>query len=207
MEWWARALLQVHLWWKKVKKKTKNNSNCNNPDISVSFKTDQAARISQNWYSSCHSERWQLIHSHPSFNRQKPPSSGLYENPTSVWKHTHIDTHTGTGSHRVCMQTHARTHMQQSFLSSPLSSILNKASFQCPAPAARGGIQPWRHYLTVSREKKKGWRLLKTDPRLTNEQIQQVQTWSYYIWHLVRGNSWKTHPKARSFTCSLKARN
>lgn len=45
------------------------------------------------------------------------------------------------------------------------------------------------------------------DPRLTNEQIQQVKTCSYYLWHLVHGNLWKTHPKARTFTCSLKARN
>lgn len=77
--------------------------------------------------------------------------------------------YTHTGSHRVCMQTHAQTHMRQSFLSSPLSSIFNKASFQCPAPAARGGIQPRRHYLTVKEREKKGRRRLKTDPRLTNE--------------------------------------
>ncbi|KAL1256659.1 hypothetical protein QQF64_012204, partial [Cirrhinus molitorella] len=62
--------------------------------------------------------------------------------------------------------------MQQSFLSSPLSSIVNKASFQCPAPAACGGIQPWRHYLTV-KERKRRHEDLKMDPRLTNEQIQQ----------------------------------
>lgn len=156
MEWWARALLQAHLWWKKVKKQFSHNTwmLLQQPrDICVPFNTEQTSHISQNWYSRCHSERWRLIHSHPSFNRQKPPSSGLYENPTSVWIHTHTHTWAQVPTEFACRHTHEHTCSSLSYhLPSPPSST--RHPFSVPLQLHVEGFNPGDTTLLLKRGKR-----------------------------------------------------